>query len=143
MTLDFLFEIILSSPLDCEKEWHGFDEKCYRFFHSNEYFSTANKLCNRYNSELVSIKNKEENEFICQLIQNHTNDDSFEEAWIGYKAEKERQYYWIDNSKIAYSNWMINKPIKNEQACAIIIPGGKWVDITCYHLRPFICEKGE
>lgn len=38
---------------------------------------------------------------------------------------------------------MINKPVKNEQACAIIIPGGKWVDITCYHLRPFICEKGE
>lgn len=105
----------------------------------DEYFITAEAICQKENGKLTSLTTIEENSFVNQLVQNETN---FQEAWIGLQIDNSGDQTWTDKNVVDYTNYMFGRPVLSSKGCAIIIPGGRWADITCYHLRPFVCKKG-
>jgi len=122
----------------CDNTWLEFNIKCYKLFNMDEYFITAEAICQKENGKLTSLTTIEENSFVNQLVQNGTN---FQEAWIGLQIDNSGGQTWTDKSVVDYTNFMFKRPVLSSKGCAIIIPGGRWADITCYHLRPFVCEK--
>lgn len=77
-----------------------FDEACT--------WKQAKEYCEKYGGHLVTINDKEEQEFINELLNNYiaTNKNCY---WTGlYKSLN--QWKWADGTKYNYKNWARNEP---------------------------------
>ncbi|GFT84491.1 macrophage mannose receptor 1 [Nephila pilipes] len=130
-------------PGNCEPGWYSLGNQCYKVFGKKltqrQSWQNAQNRCENESASLASIHNKEQQNFLTDLIL-EVNDD----AWIGLKYLV-RVIHWTDETPVDYSNWDINKPSFYRNGCVKLVYGrhnlGKWNDINCNQNRPFICQK--
>ena len=76
----------------CDTGWHFFSnngvENCYKISDFSQTWLQGQRRCQELESELVSVGNTEENEFIAHLLFKKMRDNFAGDAWIGLKTTK-------------------------------------------------------
>ena len=100
------------------------------------------KYCRSINSNLVSIRSKDEMDFLKDniLIENNNN------VWIGgFKIDG--KWSWVDGSKFDWSNWEKTQPKAPKyndsiSECTYMWRNQRyqWADAKCDWKFPFICK---
>ncbi|GFX01123.1 macrophage mannose receptor 1 [Trichonephila clavipes] len=133
--------------------------QCYKVFGKKwtqrRTWQNAQYRCENESATLASIHNKEQQNFLTDLIL-EVDDD----AWIGLKYLQigEPLFQWIDESAFDYADWDVNEPsFSNDEedsfnyasvyqrSCVKLNIGrsnmGKWNDVNCDQNNAFICQK--
>eukprot|EP00092_Neocalanus_flemingeri_P051027 GFUD01059185.1.p1 GENE.GFUD01059185.1~~GFUD01059185.1.p1 ORF type:complete len:185 (-),score=27.51 GFUD01059185.1:286-840(-) len=122
----------------CTAGWYKFGTKCYKYFAAPLNWEDAELVCERRNSWLTSVHSAAENTFVANLQGNS--------AWIGgFRKPNDLTPFWawIDGSSLDYTNWNVGEPNDGYGAedCVEIKDTGKWNDIRCTNIKPYVCEK--
>uniref|UniRef100_A0A671PN21 C-type lectin domain-containing protein n=1 Tax=Sinocyclocheilus anshuiensis TaxID=1608454 RepID=A0A671PN21_9TELE len=93
----------------------------------------AQKYCRQqHHTELVSVRNEEENRQIRQLIP------AGHFAYIGLFKD---DYIWSDNSTSSFRNWDPDQPDESGECVAQQLRDSRlWDDQTCSAQKPFFCS---
>lgn len=115
------------------------DDKCYHQQQTQLWtFKEGLKYCHRLGGDLVTIKNREEHEFVKTMAS------GFESTWLAAsKLNKSKEYVWPDQSELFFANWTLENLIScNQQlCCAVFIKSdGEWQTSTCSYHRGVLCE---
>ncbi|XP_051981798.1 C-type mannose receptor 2-like [Xyrauchen texanus] len=103
----------------------------YVFINELRTWRDAQSYCRLYHTELVSVRNQEENLQIQHLIPKGTL------VYIGLFQDP---YVWSDNSNSSFRNWASQQPDATRECVAMQITENKqWGDQDCRNLRPFFC----
>ena len=150
-------------PKECPAFWSRFRQHCYRYFGRPQTWAEAEGICNMFSpsshsnstrvAHLVSLSNKDENDFVARFWDSSRSDgedDVF--LWLGlYKETDQDDFKWVDLGHAKYTNWDINRPNnyggnencaemwKLHQASSPHIPMS-WNDVLCKSKRPYICK---
>uniref|UniRef100_A0A672ISA6 Lymphocyte antigen 75-like n=1 Tax=Salarias fasciatus TaxID=181472 RepID=A0A672ISA6_SALFA len=121
-------------------KWVQYEDHCYAFdkslYNYNVYgMEQAKALCQQMDAELLTIKTKEENEFLSKYI----SDDPLitSRVWLGMTVDDQgKPVSWQDGSNLAYVNWKPEPfPVGKmaEPQCAVMIAGGEglWNLVGC------------
>ncbi|KAK6180703.1 hypothetical protein SNE40_008704 [Patella caerulea] len=149
-TFTYVCEIVVNSQVlttpttvgTCQKKWTPFNGRCFRdFSNRNVSWSSANTRCKRARSDLVSIHNADEDNFISSLITNSAND-----IWLGIQRAQNGGYQNSDGTPTNYMNWDVNEPTDGSntmrQNCvARVAASQRWNDLTCNFKKGYICVK--
>lgn len=121
-------------------KWVQHKDHCYAFdmslYNYNVYgMEQAKTLCQQMGAEILTIKTKEENDFLSKYI----SDDPLitSRVWLGVALDDQgKPVSWLDGSNLAYSNWKPEPiPIGKtaEPHCAIMMAGdeGLWNLVGC------------
>ncbi|XP_051788958.1 macrophage mannose receptor 1-like isoform X4 [Erpetoichthys calabaricus] len=94
-------------------------------------WSAAQNFCQVHYKDLVSIRNKNENE---EILRN-ANGNSF---WIGLFNNP---WKWSDGGNLTFQNWDTNQPdnFDRNEACVEILKNGRWNDNNCKKHMNFSC----
>ncbi|KAL9950407.1 hypothetical protein ACROYT_G042895 [Oculina patagonica] len=125
----------------CPISWTRYRNSCYLTEIKPGTWTQAKEGCLSRNSQLVTITNYEENNFVAALANNV--------SWIGAQwNDSISDYLWVDGSEIGFTDRWINKRWKNsscvgicassDQLCSSV---GAWHQDKCVHLKPFVCER--
>lgn len=141
----FLFDLIsiLACSTSQESDWIYFNSTCY--FYSKDKrlrFTKAREYCRTFkNSELTSIYNKDENEFIRRRINELAED--YQYTWIGLAIDNTNKTYWYQNPlhSLAYINWLYPEKNRDSNLCTAMLPNGYWIEVDCFNEFSFICKK--
>jgi cysteine-rich repeat protein len=88
-------------------------------------------ICKGYDSYLVTITSKEENDYV-QGILNLFSGSSEIHGWIGfYDWWEEGMWEWVTGEIPTYYNWALGQGTSPVQDCAYMDEGGWWYDIGC------------
>ncbi|XP_030635258.1 macrophage mannose receptor 1-like [Chanos chanos] len=115
----------------------------YIFVSEKKTWREAQRYCREKHTDLVSVRNKTENEkikthikrtFLTWFIKNAVWTGLFRDSWR-----------WSDGSTSSFRNWASNQPQqrKNERCAVVWVTGknsGKWGDLGCHVKRPFVCS---
>uniref|UniRef100_A0A665U5S5 C-type lectin domain-containing protein n=1 Tax=Echeneis naucrates TaxID=173247 RepID=A0A665U5S5_ECHNA len=97
-------------------------------------WNEAQKYCRERYTDLVSVRNSEENQKVKDLIPDRRG------AWIGLFKD---DWKWLDGSNSTFRNWEKTQPNNNfgSENCAVMSFGqhGKWHDWPCTEEKAFIC----
>jgi C-type mannose receptor len=110
-------------------------QSCYRYYSSEEYYSTAQNQCEDDGGTLVVVDNSQENNYVLSLISGNT--------WLGLNdTASEGNFVWEDGSTPGYTNWDGGEPNNSGgEDCAEIMTDGRWNDAGCWDdHQPFVCE---
>ena len=116
--------------------YNGDDQslKCFKYFPSQQYATTAEKDCQALGGHLASIHSLEEKKFIDKMVS-----DDF---WIGgVDVNKNGQWGWTDGSKWDYTYWMSNQP--NGEEYYLIVAGKPkwdWRDWEFNNKKSYVCQ---
>ena len=92
--------------LECDEGWKQFTGKCYKYSPLKTTRTEALRYCKSSNKNqsatLVSIPNKETNDFLITLTQ--------EPSWIGGYRKSDGMWGWTDGSPWTFSNWSPGEP---------------------------------
>lgn len=123
----------------------------YKVYVDSMYFTDAKKYCEDLGGHLVTINSKNENDFICKMLENYEESEYI----IGITdLDKEGDWStWITGEKVTYTNWGTNEPdnafggqhigvicnVVRNGGSQYYVGEGQWDDAK--NLRfPFICE---
>uniref|UniRef100_A0A8C6SQX0 Lymphocyte antigen 75 n=1 Tax=Neogobius melanostomus TaxID=47308 RepID=A0A8C6SQX0_9GOBI len=120
-------------------KWVQHEDHCYAFdmsFYNYSVFNMdrAKSICNSLDAEVLTIKTKEENDFVSKYIYDYPLVTS--RAWLSISLDpKGKPVTWHDGSAVEYSNW---KPSalsaeKEENQCAVLTAAdeGAWKLVRC------------
>ncbi|KAF6725339.1 Macrophage mannose receptor 1 [Oryzias melastigma] len=95
-------------------------------------WSKAQIHCRENYSDLASVRNKEDNNRITDVIPGRKT------VWIGLFRDS---WKWSDGSSLSFQYWSRNEPNGPTEMCgaAYIENSGKWVDANCVNQFQFIC----
>uniref|UniRef100_A0A3B3DHA6 C-type lectin domain-containing protein n=1 Tax=Oryzias melastigma TaxID=30732 RepID=A0A3B3DHA6_ORYME len=95
-------------------------------------WSKAQIHCRENYSDLASVRNKEDNNRITDVIPGRKT------VWIGLFRDS---WKWSDGSSLSFQYWSRNEPNGPTEICgaAYIENSGKWVDANCVNQFQFIC----
>lgn len=145
LSLIILLFLVFGSCKKAPSDAVVFNGNYYKVYDINCSWANAIKKCEALGGHLVSIKNKDVNDFVFKLSKGKC-------LWIGATdALTEGDWYWQDGTKMIYNNWAPREPDdwKGKEDCTVIgwpadrFKNGKWGD-TMSHKRDeivgFICE---
>ncbi|GMR51569.1 hypothetical protein PMAYCL1PPCAC_21764, partial [Pristionchus mayeri] len=119
----------------CDEE----DELCYPIVPSGENWQDGEATCKRFDGNLASIHNKQENNFVRRqavaLYSSHA-------VFIGAKAGNDGVFQWIDGTEMDFVNWAPGYPKENFGDCAALDwyrTAGQWMNIDCNAKLPAAC----
>ncbi|XP_059355386.1 ladderlectin-like [Carassius carassius] len=125
----------------CPYGWKNFGVRCFKFFPQTVNVITAERNCQSLDSNLASVHNKMENDFLMSLLP-----PSSTHSWIGaHDAIQEGQWVWSDGTPYDYTNWCSGEPNGGgAENCVVINYSSNvcWVDITCSTSAGYFCAKG-
>ncbi|XP_030635251.1 macrophage mannose receptor 1-like [Chanos chanos] len=116
-----------------------------RYILIKEYktWTGAQSYCRENHTDLVSVRNQTENDWIKnEWIKSSARDST--ETWIGLFRDS---WKWSDQSKSSFRNWAPGQPSNNggvENCAAMQVNGadvGQWHDFTCAGEKPFVCYE--
>lgn len=100
--------------------------KCYAVVNMALGFDEANSYCQEnYGGSLVSFYSRQEEEAVLDAFDFNTD-------WIGLRtdAQGDGEYYWIDGTPVAYSNFLPGYPNDmNGTALCVLVQVGKFKTI--------------
>ncbi|KAK2913214.1 hypothetical protein Q8A67_001613 [Cirrhinus molitorella] len=107
----------------------------YVFVDQKMNWSDAQTFCRQKHTDLVSIRNQDENQQVRDLVPLGTL------VFIGLFKD---YFRWSDNSWSSFRSWSVGEPDDSgacvEQRLSDI---NTWADQNCDESRPFICQDGE
>ncbi|XP_066517951.1 macrophage mannose receptor 1-like [Hoplias malabaricus] len=110
----------------------------YIFMNKTMTWHEAQSYCREHYTDLVTVRNRTENQEIWDLSKSsHNNDD----VWIGLFNDS---WQWSDQSNSSFRYWRSGPDYygKNgQQQCAVVIEDGQWTNLTCDNKPPFICQE--
>ncbi len=110
----------------------GDNNQKYVFVNEPKSWRDAQTYCRQHHTELVSVRNEEENHQIQQLIP------AGHFAYIGLFKDN---YVWSDNSTSSFRNWDSAQPDESGECVAQQLRDSKlWDDQTCSAQKPFFCS---
>ncbi|KAL9950408.1 hypothetical protein ACROYT_G042896 [Oculina patagonica] len=125
----------------CPISWTRYRNSCYLTESKPGTWTQAKEGCLSRNSQLVTITNYEENNFVAALANNV--------SWIGAQwNDSISDYLWVDGSDIGFSDKWKNKRRESNLCVGICTSSdllcssvGAWHQDKCVHLKPFVCER--
>ncbi|KAK7929019.1 hypothetical protein WMY93_005414 [Mugilogobius chulae] len=94
---------------DCPAFWFPFKDRCYKYMASPMSWIEAEIFCLSQGTNLVSIHNQEEQEFVKSLIGNF--DPTRSRTWIGLRdKDKEHFFMWTDGCPMQFDHWLRGEP---------------------------------
>ncbi|KAJ6660809.1 hypothetical protein lerEdw1_017435 [Lerista edwardsae] len=125
--------------------WIKFENSCYSFSTvlKNLNFDEAFEFCKKQGSNLLTIKDENENAFLLEEL--HSFGSSVEKIWLNIQFLAENNTVeWFDGSPIHYSNWGIKKPelgqLKGNVCIALRTMDGVWQLSPCQEKKGFVCK---
>ncbi|XP_003199282.2 uncharacterized protein [Danio rerio] len=124
----------------CPCGWKNSGSRCFKFFSESVDWITAEINCQSLGTNLASIQNKVENDFLLSLVPDSTR------CWIGgHDGEQEGQWLWTDGSVYNYTNWCPGEPNNNngKENCLEInwTSNRCWNDQRCSTSMGCLCGK--
>ena len=129
------------SPKDvCKPGWSYFNGICYSTSQSCKNWTDAQKTCQAYSANLITVRNQEENVY----IQHRLNGAK---GWIGLNdMEIEGTFVWADNKTNNFTYWAKNQPNDlNNQDCVHTLGvrhSFMWNDVSCGTCYNYTCSEG-
>ncbi|XP_059208081.1 uncharacterized protein LOC131986958 [Centropristis striata] len=104
------------------------------FINDSMTWTEAQSYCREHHTDLASVRDLTENQKVQELIP------AWKAVWIGLFRDS---WKWSDGSNSSFSHWQPGEPNNNggAEACAAVVFGfsGRWVDVPCGRMYPFIC----
>jgi cysteine-rich repeat protein len=115
-------------------------QSCYMFFSSAQSWQDAAAACSILGAHLASISSSTENTTVQGLAT--------QTSWVGLTDQfSEGTFVWDEGKNkyvaITYSNWGTSQPDNGPGGnadCVNINSTGKWSDVSCAQILPYICE---
>jgi len=132
----------------CEGDWKLFGDHCYLYMNNSgsryDDIEVCRSECSSLGGSLASIHNKEENDFVFNLIEPHDDDSYYGLTWLGASCVQ-GAYKWDDGTSWDYENWNSGQPDncghKADRHCVFLgyddhgrLPD-KWDDGVCSYSR--------
>ncbi|XP_071344881.1 lymphocyte antigen 75 [Trachinotus anak] len=121
-------------------KWVQHGDHCYAFdmsFYNYSVYSMehAKSICQGMGAQLLTIKTKEENDF----VSNYISDDPLitSRVWLNMNLDTQgKPVSWKDGSALAYSNWKSGASASGKKSvsdCAVMMAGdeGIWTSVSC------------
>ncbi|XP_072516907.1 lymphocyte antigen 75 [Salminus brasiliensis] len=123
-----------------QASWIQFENHCYAinmtlYNYSVYTMEDAKSICEKLDpsSQLLTIRSKEENDFVSQHIADNPLVTS--RVWLGLKSGAG----WLDGSALDFSNWGHIKP---QSGCAVLVSvNGTWSNASCTNSRSRVVCK--
>ncbi|XP_063079975.1 macrophage mannose receptor 1-like [Engraulis encrasicolus] len=133
-----------SSQLQCKEGYVQFQDSCYSLTGaSDDTWANAEQQCKFSGGHLVSISNKEENEFVKSLFEKTDN----KVVWIGgQRVEPQRHlsWRWVDGANMEYDNWGAGQPRNfREKNSMMMFKDGTWGNEDGTLRYAFICKESQ
>ncbi|XP_031569270.1 snaclec 5-like [Actinia tenebrosa] len=121
----------------CRTGWLSHGKSCYKAVNTLRTWEDANNNCQKMNSNLTSVLNQNQNDFIVSLSSGFDRDY----FWIGL-VKKNNAFTWQDGSSSTYVNWLPGEPsyYKSYDCVNIKKSDGKWKNWKCVTQNPSICK---
>ncbi|KAM7424369.1 hypothetical protein PAMA_000625 [Pampus argenteus] len=121
-------------------KWVQHQDHCYAFdmsFYNYSVYSMerARSICKSMDAKLLTIKTKEENDFVSEYMSEDPLITS--RVWLSIDLDPQgKPVAWQDGSALSYSNWKSEAAITLKQSqprCAIMMSGdgGAWNFVNC------------
>ncbi|XP_077970679.1 uncharacterized protein LOC144425162 [Styela clava] len=125
--------------MNCPTGWIPYGESCYLSVSDEAIWEAAEAACEVFDSNLVSIKNDVDQDFVWQTMTLSGQSD----LWIGLNSiASPNEYQWTDGTFVQYTAWDARQPDRSVQSCIhLSVDTGKWDDDVCEIPRPFMCKK--
>ena len=136
-----LFIVIWFVPVDvCKPGWSYFGGICYSTSQTCKNWTEAQKTCQSYSANLISVRNQEENVY----IQHRLNGAK---GWIGLSdRDTEGTFIWADNQLSNFTYWATNQPNNfNNEDCVHTLGvrhSFMWNDVSCDTCHNYTCSEG-
>lgn len=133
-----------------------FQGHSYKYFPERLSWTAAKRRCEELGGHLPIVESRDENEFLVKTAQAgmKVSDKAKDYGiWLGATdVAMEKQWRWLDDSGMAFSNWFANQPNnkggKEHYAVAVVIPSqgvkpGDWNDQpeeSTDQIVHFVCE---
>ncbi|XP_016111542.1 ladderlectin-like [Sinocyclocheilus grahami] len=112
---------------------------CYKFFPQSVNWITAERNCQSLGSNLASVHNKMENDFLLSLVPSSTR------SWVGvHYGVQEVQWVWSDGTPYDYTYWCSYEPDGGGSENCVLInwtSSSCWVNIHCSISVGYVCAK--
>ena len=124
----------------CKPGWSYFNGICYSTSLSCKNWTEAEKTCQAYSGNLITVRNQEENVY----IQHRLNGAK---GWIGLSDRViEGTFDWADNQTSNFSYWAKNQPNNfNNEDCVHTLGvrhSFMWNDVSCGTCHNYTCSEG-
>jgi len=117
----------------CEDDWAEFDNNCYLYMNNSgsryDDIEVCRSECSSLGGSLASIHNKDEDDFVFNLIQPHADDSFYGHTWLGGNClPGGGTFEWDDGTPWDYENWNQGHPgqCSDEYHCVFIGLDGKF-----------------
>ncbi|XP_062280190.1 lymphocyte antigen 75 isoform X1 [Scomber scombrus] len=131
-------------------KWVQYKDQCYAFDMSFYNYSVYNlkqakNICEIMGADLLTIKTKEENDFVSKYINYDPLITS--RAWLSMNLDNQgKPVTWQDGSALSYSNWKSDGAFTgklSESRCAVMMSEdeGKWNFVNCEASRSRVICK--
>ncbi|XP_017350757.1 macrophage mannose receptor 1 [Ictalurus punctatus] len=103
----------------------------YHLILESKTWSGAQSYCRGKYTDLVSIRDQQQNEEV--KIKGLNSTTSF---WIGLLCD---DWQWTDGGNSAFRNWGSGEPWESPSEDCVVLSGGKWYSFSCTDLNPPLC----
>ncbi|XP_065147393.1 C-type mannose receptor 2-like [Paramisgurnus dabryanus] len=110
--------------------------KGYVYETSNKMWRDAQSFCRQLHTDLVTVRNQNENDQIQKIINN-----SQISVWIGLFSDS---WEWSDKSDSTFRYWMSGEPNGGSYPMCTEVPmdpQGQWNDAGCSQSKTFVCHE--
>ncbi|XP_078064696.1 C-type lectin domain family 10 member A-like, partial [Mustelus asterias] len=127
----------------CHKYWSPFQGNCYYFSLSALSWEESRQNCISQGSELLVIRNKEEQEFVAEFNLSRTfwigiKDSPLESAWMWVDGTfvHEDLMFWGPGNPDSYFDYQL-EAFKN----CVLLRRGAWANAVCNSPYHWICKR--
>ncbi|XP_014899448.1 macrophage mannose receptor 1-like isoform X1 [Poecilia latipinna] len=125
----------------CPDHWIPYNGHCFYLQRTPKSWSSALTECRKEGSELVNIRNIEDQSFVISQLGYASTD----ELWIGLNDRTtEGLFDWSDHTTVTFTSWEPEEPtVSTDEEDCVLMKGenGNWADRSCDEKHGYICMK--